>query len=169
MLRSSCRCEPHRRMAETSLLSAGRCPLRTSFTALRRPVRLCRSCSFSPNCARRPRAVHQTAKPVSAVRVVACWPRSPGRQQRCCPTTSATLQDSLIEEPRSNGGARELLTWISELPWARVAIWLTVALTASRFQDFFGVGASCMQAAHLQWTLPQLQVTVSATFHHCKT
>ena len=50
----------------------------------------------------------------------------------------AQLQGSLVAEPRS-GGARELITWVSELPWARVAIWATVALTASQFQDFFGV------------------------------
>lgn len=36
-----------------------------------------------------------------------------------------------------------MLTWISELPWPRVAIWLTVALTASQFHDFFGVGFHC--------------------------
>ena len=59
------------------------------------------------------------------------------RNKQCQVAAHATLQGGLVE-PRS-GGARELLTWISELPWARVAIWATVVVTASQFQDFFGV------------------------------
>ena len=165
--RTTCRCDLHRRMAETSLLSAGRCPLRASFSALTRPVRLCRSFALSSNFPRRRRALDHITKPVSASKVVACWPRSSGCRQRCHPIASASLQGTLVDEPRTSGGARELLTWISELPWARVAIWLTVALTASQFQDFFGVGASRMQAAHLHWSLPQLQDTASTTLHTC--
>lgn len=49
-----------------------------------------------------------------------------------------------VPEQQASGGARELLTWVYELPWTRVAIWATVALTASQFQDFFGVKHGCI-------------------------
>ena len=53
------------------------------------------------------------------------------------------LSDPLIE-PETSGGARELLTWVYELPWTRIAIWATVAVAAAQFHYFFSV--SCHEA-----------------------
>lgn len=61
---------------------------------------------------------------------------------RCRAQHDLVVPEDVLEpvpEPQARGGARELLTWVYELPWTRVAIWATVALTASQFQDFFGV------------------------------
>lgn len=65
------------------------------------------------------------------------------RRLRCRAQTDVVVPEIPVEQPaqlsQANGGARELLTWVYELPWTRIAIWATVAVTASQFQDFFGV------------------------------
>ena len=126
--------------AETSLLNTSRFVPSLSLTP--RPAKHTRrwGCRARTCCRQRPchqpfdqSVQHPKYRPKSA--------HSPAsrssRNKQCQVAAHATLQGGLVE-PRS-GGARELLTWISELPWARVAIWATVAVTASQFQDFFGV------------------------------
>lgn len=132
-----CRCK--RVMAKISLLSAGRCTLSTRPLALHSSTRLCRSGLPIPARLRHHQSVDRAQ--LSTPNCVATC--NSGRHQRCGTALHATLQGGLVAEPQSSGGARELLTWISELPWPRVAIWLTVALTASQFHDFFGVGFGC--------------------------
>ena len=126
--------------AETSLLSSGvsRLVLRTSVSQLHS-----RFLGAVAGPSRRHRGfpfVDQFANHCSNKSPCAANPVSHSSLHRRCRTAvPATLQDGLVAEPRSGGGAQELLTWISNLPWPRVAIWATVALTASQFQDFFGV------------------------------
>lgn len=126
--------------AETSLLNTGRFTPSLSLTP--RPAKLIKwwRCRARTCCRHRP--CHQSLD--QSVQHLRNRPQSTNslasrssRNKQCQVAAHATLQGGLVE-PRS-GGARELLTWISELPWARVAIWATVAVTASQFQDFFGV------------------------------
>ena len=69
----------------------------------------------------------------------------PARDQEClrCSAQDALIADPRLSEPliepETSGGARELLTWVYELPWTRIAIWATVAVAAAQFQYFFGV------------------------------
>ena len=126
--------------AETSLLNTSRFVPSLSLTP--RPAKYTRwwGCRARTCCRQRP--CHQPSdQSVQHLQYRPKCANSPasrsGRNKQCQVATHATLQGGLVE-PRS-GGARELLTWISELPWARVAIWATVAVTASQFQDFFGV------------------------------
>ena len=44
-----------------------------------------------------------------------------------------------VELVVSETGGKALLKWIVDLPWTRVAIWLTVGLVAAQLKDFFGV------------------------------
>lgn len=127
-------------MAETTPLSAARCSCQAPPASYRRLSVLCKSSVSSPVRLCRTQGVDHALKPTSGSRSVAFPARIKARKEPYSTVPHATLQGSLVNEPRSSGGARELLTWISELPWARVAIWLTVALTAAQFQDFFGVG-----------------------------
>ena len=129
-------------MVETCLLSAGRCTLITRSSVLRSFTRICRLELPTPARLRRLHLVDQAAKPLNRPSCIAT--RNSGRHQRRRTALHVTLQGSLVAESQSTGGARELLNWISELPWPRVAIWLTVALTASQFHDFFGVGFYCL-------------------------
>ncbi len=126
--------------AETSLLNTGRFVPSLSHTP--RPANFTRwwRCRARTCCRQRP--CHQPFdQSVQHLRNRPQSTNSPAsrssRNEQCQVAAHATLQGGLVE-PRS-GGARELLTWISELPWARVAIWATVVVTASQFQDFFGV------------------------------
>ena len=140
-LKPVCRCKRgHDMAAETSLLNTGR--FVPSLLHTPRPANFTRwwRCRVRTCCRQRPchqpldqSVQHLRNRPQSTSSPTS----SPSRNKQCQVAAHATLQDGLVE-PRS-GGARELLTWISELPWARVAIWATVALTASQFQDFFGV------------------------------
>ena len=136
----------------SSLLSAGRCNLHTPLWKSASLIRLCRTCSRRSTCSATQRVNDHPIRLVNKQRNPVPSLRGVDRQQRCQVEARATLQGSLVSEPRATGGARELLTWISELPWARVAIWLTVALTASQFHDFFGVRSLrvrlCTVAAH---------------------
>ena len=55
---------------------------------------------------------------------------------------TAALDDSeglAMELTVSETGGKALLKWIVDLPWTRVAIWLTVGLVAAQLKDFFGV------------------------------
>ena len=125
-------------MAATSLLSAGRCTHVKPSSVCRSWNRLCSSGVPTPAWLRHHPGVDQAAK-LQLNRPSCQATSNSGRHQRRRTAVHATLQGGLVAEPQSTGGARELLTWISELPWPRVAIWLTVALTASQFHDFFGV------------------------------
>ena len=131
-----CRCK--RVMTEISLLSAGRCTLITRCPVLQSFTRPCRSGLPIHARLRHHHVADHAAKQLSRPSCIAT--SNSDRHQRCRTALHATLQGGLVAEPQNIGGARELLTWISELPWPRVAIWLTVALTASQFHDFFGVG-----------------------------
>lgn len=70
-----------------------------------------------------------------------------------------------VTEQQASGGARELLTWVYELPWTRVAIWATVALTASQFQDFFGVNNDCTHLSFQSYS-PQASPKHSCSSPH---
>jgi len=50
-------------------------------------------------------------------------------------------------EPASSA-ANEFAVWLQELPWSRIATWMTVGLVASILIDFFGVSA-CPTAVKL--------------------
>ena len=55
---------------------------------------------------------------------------------------TAALDDSdglAMELTVPETGGKALLKWIVDLPWTRVAIWLTVGLVAAQLKDFFGV------------------------------
>ena len=126
--------------AETTLLNSARCHL----PSLLRPRTVHYTC-FGSSCQstfrhRRPYERWDQSVPHLRTRpqLTASPSSSSAHKRRCQVAAHATLQEGHVAEPH-NGGARELLTWISELPWARVAIWATVAVTASQFQDFFGV------------------------------
>ena len=137
-LKPVCRCKRgHDMAAETSLLNTGRFDPSISYTP--RPANFTRwwRCRGWTCCRQRP-CHHTFDQSVQHLRNRPQSTNSPAsRNKQCQVAAHATLQGGLVE-PRS-GGARELLTWISELPWARVAIWATVVVTASQFQDFFGV------------------------------
>ncbi|DBB10731.1 TPA: hypothetical protein ACH3X3_007221 [Trebouxia sp. C0006] len=123
--------------AETSLLNTGRFVPSISYTP--RPANFTRwwRCRGWTCCRQRP-CHHTFDQSVQHLRNRPQSTNSPAsRNKQYQVAAHATLQGGLVE-PRS-GGARELLTWISELPWARVAIWATVVVTASQFQDFFGI------------------------------
>ena len=140
-------------MAETYLLSAGRCANFAGCAAVRTVPKLCSpAASVFSSHLKRFQILDHAANRFSYVPSPS---RSSSRQQRCSTELNASLEESFaVVEPRSTtGGARELLTWISELPWPRVAIWLTVALTASQFHDFFGVSTflAAYQLSPEQW------------------
>lgn len=143
--------------AKTSLLNTGRWSFPVHDSVQFVHSRLSAACTRSSCCHRRLQRGDQPAKHISRrPQCIASPVRAARRQKRCSTATLATLQGGLVAEPRSGGGARELLTWISELPWARVAIWATVALTASQFQDFFGVQL-----------LPQLSLSMLCCHQAC--
>ena len=53
-------------------------------------------------------------------------------------------EGSAVELTVSETGGKALLKWIVDLPWTRVAIWLTVGLVAAQLKDFFGVSCPAL-------------------------
>ena len=106
-----------------------------------------RACARRKPCHRLTKLSDQPAQHIQAAQyvigLVSCSSFSRRRSGVAC----ATLQGGLVSDTRNDGGARQLITWVSELPRTRVAVWVTVALTALQFQDFFGVNSPAASSA----------------------
>ena len=129
--------------AQCSALANSRCYALHYTKSRQGPTQSFCACKRTRACHTRVQLADQPAQHIPAARHKAGLGSCSGYHRRCAGATRATLQGTLVAEPRNDGGARQLITWISELPWTRVAVWVTVAITALQFQDFFGVIVSC--------------------------